>query len=300
MIFPGGQKKKIWLYLYCHVAGQKGSLPNFTYWSSLCLPDNTGCGGRLINQSRNPINNVRKKDRVSADEETKKPTRHLQQPVNQRKFPQLLLQALTLADDTELYILPAMDELMMVRDIWRLMSICLKGRQLDITQHLQWLGDLGIGVFFSLWCAKLKTFLAERKRRIFHGNPMTSFSTYPSCSILNCYLEISRSWSQQISSKTLFVLFKRASVGSLLSSDLPWSPSWRKRQRRSKMTTSISRTITCNTQMGLVRIWLWLHYIYTCLLSFFQASRHSNFHITLPAHKHQCATLLSRTCRPGF
>jgi len=54
---------------------------------------------------------------VSADEETKKPTRHLQQPVNQRKFPQLLLQALTLADDTELYILPAMDELMMVRDI---------------------------------------------------------------------------------------------------------------------------------------------------------------------------------------
>jgi hypothetical protein len=81
------------------------------------LPDNTGCGGPLINQSRNPINNVRKKDRVSADEETKKPTRHLQQPVNQRKFPQLLLQAVTLADDTQLYILPAMDELMMVRDM---------------------------------------------------------------------------------------------------------------------------------------------------------------------------------------
>jgi hypothetical protein len=37
-----------------------------------------------------------------------------QQPVNQSKFPQLLLQAVTLADDTELYILPAMDELMMV------------------------------------------------------------------------------------------------------------------------------------------------------------------------------------------
>jgi hypothetical protein len=57
-----------------------------------------------------------------------------------------------------------MDELMMVEtfeDWWAFAS--KEGSWL--TQHLQWLSDLGIGgFFFSLVCAKLKTFLAERKR----------------------------------------------------------------------------------------------------------------------------------------
>jgi hypothetical protein len=53
--------------------------------------------------------------------------------------------------------------------MWRLMRICLKGRQLDSTTSTvikrYW------GFFFSLWCAKLKDFFGWEKEVEFSWKP---------------------------------------------------------------------------------------------------------------------------------
>ncbi len=258
LIFPGGQKKRSGYISTVMLQGKKGSLPNFTYWTlSLFTWQHCLWWSSLINQSRNPINNVRKNDRVQMK---KQETHKTFAAACQSK--EISSIAATICHTCSWYrtIYPSshgwVDD---GRDMWRLMSICLKRRQLVNTASTVTKRFGHWGFFFVFGVCKTEDFFGWEKEVDFSWKPNdklqyisimqhTKFAT----------LKYQGAEASRLAQKH-FVLFKRASVVSLLGSDLPWSPSLKKRQRRSKMTTSIPRTITCNTQMGLVRIWLWLH-----------------------------------------
>jgi hypothetical protein len=170
------KKKKIWFYLYCHVAGAKRFTAQLHLLNSLSLSLSLSLCVCLTALVVVVLSSIKAGIQLTMSEKKtvcrwrhKKPTRHLQQPVNQRKFPQLLLHAVTLADDTELYILPAMDELMMVEtcEDWWWAFASKEGS--SITQHLQWLSDLGIiGVFFFLFgVQKWRLFWLRERGRFF-------------------------------------------------------------------------------------------------------------------------------------